>query len=344
MKALVLEAYKQLKYTDVPDPNPAGDRDLVVRVKAAAICGSDVHGFDGSTGRRIPPVIMGHEAAGEVAAVGKGVKNFSPGDRITFDSTVYCGECWYCRRGEVNLCENRNVLGVSCAEYRRDGTFAEYVIVPERIAYRLPDRLSFTEAALAEPAAVAAHALRITPVGLDETVAVVGTGLIGLLLIQTLRASTAGRIIALDTDPSRRLTATEFGADTAFDPADADTGERIRELTEGRGADRVFEAVGATAPVATAIGTVRKGGSVTLIGNVSPEIRLPLQSVVTRQITLLGSCAMAGEYPIVLDLMARKKIDAMPLVSATAPLSEGQSWFERLYAREPGLLKVVLEP
>jgi L-iditol 2-dehydrogenase len=344
MKALMLEAYKQLKYTDVPEPKPAGDRDLLVRVKAAAICGSDVHGFDGSTGRRIPPVIMGHEAAGEVAAVGKGVKHFAPGDRITFDSTVYCGECWFCRRGEVNLCDNRNVLGVSCAEYRRDGAFAEYVVVPEHIAYRLPDGLSFTEAALAEPAAVAAHAVRITPVGLNETVAVVGTGLIGLLLIRTLRASGSGRIIALDTDPSRRAKAAEFGADAAFDPADGGTGERIRELTEGRGADRVFEAVGAAASVETAIRIARKGGSVTLIGNVSPEIRLPLQSVVTRQIALLGSCAMAGEYPIVLDLMARKKIDVAPLVSAVAPLSEGRSWFERLYARESGLLKVVLEP
>ncbi len=344
MKALLLDRYKHLEYTDVPTPVVAGDREMLVRVHACAICGSDVHGYDGSTGRRIPPVVMGHEASGEVVEIGKAVRNFVVGDRITFDSTIYCGECSFCRRGEVNLCDNRRVLGVSCDEYRRDGAFAEYVVVPDYIAYHLPDGISYEEAAMAEPAGVAAHALRITPVILNETVAVVGTGLIGLLLIQVLRASTSGKIIALDTDPSRRDKAVVFGADMAFDPADSDLLAHVRAVTGGSGVDRVFEAVGASAPIKSALSIVRKGGSVTLIGNVSPQIELPLQSVVTRQISLFGSCAIAGEYPLVLDLMARKMIDVMPLVSATAPLDEGPAWFERLYAREPGLLKVILNP
>lgn len=344
MKALVMESYKELHYQDVPTPSVTSTHDVLVRVKAAAICGSDVHGFDGSTGRRKPPVIMGHEASGEIVDVGEQVKDFHIGDRVTFDSTIYCGTCRYCRNGEVNLCDNRRVLGVSCDEYRQDGTFAEYVLVPDHIVYRMPKGLSFVEAALAEPAAVAAHALRITPVQLNETVAVVGSGLIGLLLIQILRASTSGTIVALDTDGERRKSALEFGADVALDPADPRLEDLLKEATRGSSVDRVFEAVGATSPIKTAISIVRKGGSVTLIGNVSPTIELPLQQVVTRQITLYGSCAMAGEYPVVLDLMARKKIDVMPLVSATAPLEEGQLWFERLYRREPGLLKVVLEP
>jgi threonine dehydrogenase-like Zn-dependent dehydrogenase len=344
MKALLLDRYKHLVYTDVPTPVVSGDRDMLIRVHACAICGSDVHGYDGSTGRRIPPVIMGHEASGEVVEVGKAVSRFAVGDRVTFDSTIYCGECSFCRRGEVNLCDNRRVLGVSCDEYRRDGAFAEYVVVPDYIAYHLPDSISYREAAMAEPAGVAAHALSITPIGLNETVAVVGSGLIGLLLIQILRASTSGRIIALDTDPARREKALVFGADMAFNPVDSELLADIRAITNGLGVDRVFEAVGASAPIKSALSIVRKGGSVTLIGNVSPMIELPLQSVVTRQIRLFGSCAIAGEYPLVLDLMARKKIDVMPLISATAPLSEGPTWFERLYAREPGLLKVVLTP
>ncbi len=344
MKALVLDDYMKFVYRDVPDPVLRDDKDILVRVKAASICGSDVHGMDGSTGRRVPPVIMGHEASGVIEAVGAGAGRFRPGEAITFDSTVYCGECFHCRRGEVNLCDNRKVLGVSCAEYRRDGTFAEYVVVPERIAYAMPEGLDFVDASLAEPAAVAAHAAAITPIALGDTLVVVGTGLIGLLLIQILRASSAGRIIALDTDSARRQTALRFGADAAFDPADPATAAAVRSLTAGRGADRSFEAVGASAPIRTAIDLTRKGGSVTLIGNVSPTVEIPLQSVVTRQISLLGSCAMAGEYPVVLDLMARKKIDVRALVSATAPLSDGASWFGRLYARESGLLKVVLEP
>ena len=342
MKALLMEKYKTLSFTDVPDPQITAPDDIIVKVKAVSICGSDVHGFDGSTGRRQPPIIMGHEAAGEVVETGKAVTSFKKGDRITFDSTIYCGDCFFCRNGQVNLCDNRMVIGVSCDEYRRHGAFAEYVAVPERVCYHLPAGLGWEEAAVTEPAAVAAHAFRLTPVGLNDTVAVVGAGLIGLLLIDVLRAAGSGKIIALDTDPARRETARARGVDAVFDPADCY--EAIRALTGGRGVDRAFEAVGAETPVKTAISLTRKGGSVTLIGNISPSVAIPLQDVVTRQISLIGSCAIGGEYPIVLDLMGRNRIDVKSLISKTAPLSEGQLWFDKLYNREDKLLKVVLIP
>ena len=344
MKALLMEEYRKLNYTDVPDPIIALPDEILVKVKAVSICGADVHGFDGSTGRRKPPIIMGHEAAGEIVAVGGDVKKFKAGDRITFDSTIYCGDCFYCRNGQVNLCDNRMVIGVSCDEYRRHGAFAEYVVVPERVCYHLPAGLSWEEAAMTEPAAVASHAFRITPVGLNENIAVVGTGLIGLLLLDVLKASVSGKIIALDTDPSRREIALLRGADAAFDPADKELAGKISGLSGGLGVDRAFEAVGAGASVRTAISITRKGGSVTLIGNMSPTVEFPLQSVVTRQISLLGSCAISGEYPIVLDLMSRKKIDVESLISRKAPLGEGQIWFDKLYNREEELLKVVLIP
>ena len=343
MKALVMESYKNLSYKEVPNPKITKANELLIEVKAAAICGSDVHGYDGSTGRRIPPVIMGHEASGIVVDKGDEVTSFEKGDRVTFDSTIYCGKCYYCTKGAVNLCDNRKVLGVSCDEYRQDGTFAEYVVIPDQIAYKIPADLSFVEAAVTEPVAVAAHSYRITPVELNDTLAVVGTGLIGLLLVQILRASTSGVIVAFDTDASRRETALKYGADYAFDPSLSDLKEKLNSLIGSRGFDRVFEAVGATNPIKTALSIVRKGGSVTLIGNVSPTIELPLQQVVTREISLLGSCAIAGEYPIVLDLMARKKIDVLSLISATRPLDEGQIWFDKLYNKEEALLKVVLE-
>jgi L-iditol 2-dehydrogenase len=344
MKALLLEEYGKFAYRELPAPALRGPDDVMVRIRAAAICGSDVHGMDGSTGRRRPPIVMGHEAAGEIVEAGAGVVRFKAGDRVTFDSTEYCGSCWHCRRGEMNLCDDRRVLGVSCAEYRRDGAFAEYLVLPERILHALPEGLDFVRASLAEPLGVAVHAAAITPLGLHESVAVVGTGLIGLLLLQVLRGATAGRIVAFDTDPSRREAALRLGADAALDPAAGGAMEELRRLTGGRGADRSFEAVGAAAPIRTAIDATRKGGSVTLIGNASPSVEIPLQSVVTRQLSLLGSCAIAGEYPLALDLMARGKVEVLSLVSAIAPLSEGGAWFGRLYAREPGLLKVVLEP
>lgn len=344
MKALLMERYKELKFTDVPDPVVGDPHYVLVRVRAVSICGSDVHGFDGSTGRRQPPIVMGHEAAGEVAAIGEAVRDFKVGDRITFDSTLYCGRCFFCQSGDVNLCENRRVLGVSCDEYRRHGAFAEYVLVPDHIAYPLPDELPYEEAAMTEPVAVAAHAFRVAAPRLDENLAVVGSGLIGLCLIQILRASISGRIIALDTDADRRQKSLEAGADMALDPADPCLVEKVKAETHGRGVDHAFEAVGATGPIQTAIAIVRKGGAVILIGNLHPKVEIPLQSVVSRQIRLHGSCAIAGEYPIALDLMARGKIDVRPIISKIAPLSEGPLWFDKLYRREDKLLKVVLLP
>src|ERR1700745_1488851 len=129
MKALLLSEYKHLAVTDLPVP-AAGTGEVLIRVAACGICGSDVHGYDGTSGRRIPPIVMGHEAAGLVASTGAGVTRFKAGDRVTFDSTVYCGECVFCRRGEVNLCDRREVIGVSCGDYRRHGAFAEYIAVP----------------------------------------------------------------------------------------------------------------------------------------------------------------------------------------------------------------------
>jgi (R,R)-butanediol dehydrogenase/meso-butanediol dehydrogenase/diacetyl reductase/L-iditol 2-dehydrogenase len=344
MKVLLMEEYKKLKFTDFPDPKIEDSHDMLIRIKAVAICGSDVHGFDGSTGRRKPPIIMGHEAAGLVVETGSAVKSFKKGDRVTFDSTIYCGECFFCQNGMPNLCDNRMVFGVSCDEYRRHGAFAEYVVIPDRIAVHMPDDLSFKEAACTEPVGVASHAVRLTPVSLNDSVAVVGSGLIGNLVIQVLKASGSGKIIALDTDPSRRETAKSFGADIAFDPSDPELEKKIKDISAGRGVDHVIEAVGATAPIKTALSLVRKGGSVTLVGNISPNVEIPLQSVVTRQIRLQGTCAICGEYPLALDLMARKLVNVKALLGATVPLSEGELWMNKLYNREGNLLKVVLLP
>src|SRR5690242_19141852 len=154
-----------------------------MRVRACGFCVPDVHVLDGSSGRRIQPFVMGHEAAGVIAEIGSAVKRWSKGDRVTFDSTVSCGECWYCRRGEINLCENRRVLGVSCGEYRRHGAFAEFVAVPARILYRLPENLSFEQAAMVEAVSIAVHAVERTPLTLNASVTVIGTGMIGLLVV-----------------------------------------------------------------------------------------------------------------------------------------------------------------
>jgi L-iditol 2-dehydrogenase len=342
MKALLLSQYKHLEIANLPDPEP-GHGEVLVRVAACGICGSDVHGYDGSSGRRIPPIVMGHEAAGTIAALGTRVSGFAKGDRVTFDSTIFCGACNNCRRGDVNLCDHRQVLGVSCAEFRRAGAFAEYVAVPSRILYRLPENLSFNEAAMLEAVSVALHGVTLAHVSADSTALVLGAGMIGLLTLQALRAAGCSRIFVADLDSTRLKLAHEVGA-TAVLSSEKDVLGQVTDLTCGVGVDVVIEAVGRNETVKASIESVRKGGTVVLVGNISPEVTLPLQKVVTRQIRLQGSCASAGEYPRAIELLASGTIQVKPFITAVAPLEEGPRWFERLYAREPNLMKVILSP
>jgi len=343
MKALVLKKYNHLEYEDVSDPTYCSD-EVLIEVKACGICGSDVHGMDGSTGRRIPPVIMGHEASGIIREIGSDVEKWKEGDRVTFDSTVYLLDDWYTQKGEYNLSDNRQVLGVSCDEFKRDGAFAAFVVVPQHILHKIPDSVSFNQAAMTEPAAVAMHAVNLTPISDGDTGLVVGAGMIGLFVVRILKLRGCSKVIAVDISKNQLDMATQFGADIGLNAAKDNILEEIQKHTNKRGADIAIEAVGTTTTVKSAIEGVRKGGIVTLIGNLSKEVELPLQSVVTRQIRLQGSCAIAGEYPEVLKLIGEGKVNVGAMLSATAPLSEGAEWFDRLYKKEPGLMKVVLNP
>ncbi|OUT54663.1 MAG: galactitol-1-phosphate 5-dehydrogenase [Rhodopirellula sp. TMED11] len=343
MKAMLLTEYKNLEVTEVDDPT-VGEKDLLIDVRACGICGSDIHGYDGSSGRRIPPLVMGHEAAGVVKAVGSEVQDFAVGDHVTFDSTVSCGDCFYCHKGDINLCDNRMVLGVSCGEYRRHGAFAELVSVPQHICYKLPEGMPFEHAALIEAVSIAVHAANRTPVTLGDTAVVVGSGMIGLLTIQAIRLAGCSKVIAVDLDQNRLETALSLGADHVLKADEVDVPAEVKKLTGGRGADVALEVVGATVTIETAIESVRKGGSITLVGNLAPRVEVPLQAIVTRELSVFGTCASKGEYPACIDLIASGAIKVEPLITATATLDEGPEWFSRLYAGEPGAMKVILQP
>ncbi len=343
MKALVLTGPSTFDYTDMPAVTP-GSGEVLITIKACGICGSDIHGMDGRTGRRIAPIVMGHEASGVITSLGSGVTEWRVGERVTFDSTEFCGDCPECRAGNVNLCGNRRVLGVSCGDYRRHGCFAEQIALPTRILHRIPDELSFEKAAFAEPVAIALHAVNLAPETKDEPAVVVGAGLIGLLVIQALRARGWKQVIAVDLEDSRLALATQLGANQVFNAKQEDLGGHLRKVCGGDGAASSFEVVGAGAPVALAIRCVRKGGTVVLVGNLQSSVPFPLQEVVTRQITLRGSCACAGEYPEAIRRIRDGSIQVEPLLSASVPLAEGADWFARLAKNNEGLLKVVLKP
>jgi L-iditol 2-dehydrogenase len=330
VRALQLVEYGRFETVDLPVPEIADD-EVLVRVRACGICGSDVHGMDGSTGRRIPPIVMGHEAAGDVAAVGSRVEGWAVGDRVTFDSTIYCGHCPYCLRGEVNLCDHRQVLGVSCAEYRRQGAFAEYVAVPARILYRLPDGMPYAHAAMVEPVSVAVHGVDRARVKSGDRVAVIGAGMIGLLVVQVLKA-TGAWVTAIDVDPAKRETARTLGAD------------EVGTDCAGMELDAAVEAVGITPTVDMAIRSVRKGGHVSLVGNLAPQVEIPLQVVVTRELSVNGSCASQNDYERALTHLNDGTVRVDATISAQVPLEEAAAMFDRLYRREPGLMKVMVCP
>ncbi|MDB4393199.1 alcohol dehydrogenase catalytic domain-containing protein, partial [Akkermansiaceae bacterium] len=215
MKVLELIAPSEFVVSEKPKPSP-GAGEVLVKVACCGICGSDVHGMDNSSGRRIPPMVMGHEASGVIVDLGEDVSGWNLDDRVSFDSMVFCGSCEFCERGETNLCNERQVMGVSCDEFKRDGAFAEWVIVPARILEKIPEGLGFEEAAFTEPLAVALHAVNLVKVKKGESALVVGAGLIGLLVIQALKRAGCGEIIAVDLDRGRLALAKELGASAAY--------------------------------------------------------------------------------------------------------------------------------
>ena len=257
---------------------------------------------------------------------------------------MYCGRCFHCLRGEQNLCDDREVLGVSPGPYRRHGAFAEFVAVPRRIMYRLPENLSFEQAAMIEAVSVAVHAVSLTPIRLGDSAVVVGSGMIGLLTIQAARNAGCIRVIAVDPDEGRLKLALAAGATDAINPKATGAVEAIQALTGGRGADVALECVGATEPIRDGDRRSAQGRGGDAGGECVAGDRVAAATVVSRQVRVQGSCASNGEYPACIEMMSRGAIRVDTLISAVAPLEEGASWFDRLYRHEPNLMKVILRP
>ncbi len=343
MKALLYTQPYTFEYTDVPDPI-VGDDDVLVRIKACGICGSDVAGHTGKTGRRLPPLIMGHEAAGVVEQVGRNVAGFAPGDHICFDSTVYCNQCPACKQGLFNRCVKRQVLGVSVPEFKRNGAFAELLAVPHWICAKLPDHMSCVQAALLEPASIGVHAAGRVPITNRDTVVVLGAGTIGLFLLQATRLRGAKTVVACDLNDFRLGLAEQVGADLSVNSGKVDLKQEILRRTDGRGADVVFEAIGFAETFRQAVSLTRTGGHVVAVGNLQKEVEFNLQELVSRELTFTGSYASSGEFRTCIDLIASGKINVAPLVSEVLPLKDGPAAFKRLLDAKENLLKIVLEP
>jgi L-iditol 2-dehydrogenase len=338
MKAMVFVGPGEMTVMDRPD-RPPGPDEVVVAVHASGICGSDVHGYLGLTGRRQPGMVMGHEAAGDVIELGPDVAGLAKGTRVALRSILGCGRCDLCQRGQPNVCEQRQGLGMQF-----DGAYAERMVVPAELAVPIPDALTYEHAALVEPFAVALHAVAITPLEPTDDVVIVGAGPIGLLTLLAVHLRGARSVAITDRSPHRLAMARSLGADLAIDVRATDPVDAIRSATAGRGADVVFEAVGVTATVVQSLAAVRTAGHVTWIGNSAPIVELPMQDLVTRELTLRGSYTFSSEFEEAIDLLATSQVDISPLIELTAPLEDGPGLFRRLGDGTLEAVKVVLQP
>lgn len=333
MKALVFKADNHLELAEVPNPEPRED-DVLVRVKAVGICGSDVEGFLGKTGRRIPPVIMGHELAGEVATAPKGC-GLEPGEAVTIHPKLFCGQCSFCTSGRTNICPEGTFLGVM----RENGGLAELVSVPARFVRRVDPQVPWAHACLTEPLAVATHAaaalLPLTTLQEATNILIVGAGPIGLLLLQVLRSLETAPITVSDPLPARRQLALSLGAQSVLDPA-SDTIPPAFEV--------VFEAVGAAASAVQSLDALQLGGSAVWIGNAQKQIEINMQAIVTRELTVHGSFLFTErDFQAALKLLESGSLELSPLLTVKHGLEHGPDLFKALASPgEQTMVKAVL--
>ena len=342
MKALLLTEVGKFTYTDVPAPEP-GAGELQINIKACAICNSDVHGYDGSSGRRQPELIIGHEASGVVSKVGPGVTRFRTGDRVVFNSVKYCRECYYCRNGLENMCTNGCCYGIRTDTQHLDGAMAEYLTVPEYICYPMPDNISFETAALIEPLAIMVHAVNGVDIKVNQTAVVFGAGVMGLMGLKVLKATGCGKVIVVEMDEFKKEMARKNGADHIVDGRE-DVPAVIHQLTGGIGADFAIDTAGVKATITNGFRCLKRTGTLIQIGNLSPFVEAPLQTLVNSEIKWIGRYGTFAEYESALALLASGKVSVDDCLSKVVPLKDGQEWFDRLHAGEPGILKVVLVP
>lgn len=329
----------ELRERDRPDP-AAGE--VLVRVREVGICGSDLHYYEhGHIGDSVvaDPHVLGHESAGEVATVGSAVDSLAVGDRVAIEPGRPCRRCEHCRRGSYHLCPDVTFLGSPPV----DGAFAEYVAWPADLCYRLPESVSTREGALCEPLSVGVHAARRGGVGSGDSVLVTGAGPIGLCVMEAVRAAGATDVVVSEPVAAKRELARERGADRVVDPTAETFPEAVATHTDDRGVDAAIEASGAEPAIEAVPGTVRRGGTVVLVGMpTGGTVDVDALGVINREVDVRGSYRYADTYPTAVELLAADRVDVSGFVEFDAPLADVHEAFER--AADARTVKGVIRP
>lgn len=343
-KAAVLHKPLDLRIEEVEVKEPAED-EVVIKVEAVGICGSDIHFYkEGKIGNFIveKPLILGHEAAGEIVEVGKAVKERKPGDRVAIEPGIPCRKCEYCKSGRYNLCPDMKFL--SCPPY--DGFFQEYAVVPWDFTFLLPQGISFEEGAMVEPLSVGMQAAKRSGVSLGNSVAILGAGPIGLCTLQVAKAFGAFPIIISDVVPSRLETASKMGATYTINAKEEDVLKRVNELTSGRGVDVTFECAGQPATTQITPYITRPGGVITIVGVTSEEVYpMPMLEIAhMRELDLRGVFRYANVHSLTVKLLGEGKLDAKSLITHSFSLEETKEALEFVDKNKDKVIKGIIKP
>jgi len=343
MKAYLLHGKKDLRLEEIPDPVPCPG-EVLVKVRSAGICGSDIHYYQqGRVGDYVPlnPFVPGHEFSGDVAQTGVNVSKIKVGIRVAVDPSQPCGLCSYCRTGHYNLCENMKYFGAASVVPHLNGAFAEYVVVPERNCFPLPDSVSFIEAAILEPLSVAMQAVVRSGIITGKSVMITGGGTIGQLILLAAKASGAGKIIVSEIMEYQRNFALQMGADAVMNPKDqsmeSSAGEHVKA-----GFDIIFEASGAEQAINLALRLVRRGGTIVQLGFLPDKIQIPGNLIMTKELSVLGSFRFANVFDLALNMVASGKIKVKPLVTQIIPFDRLIEGIELASSRK-NVIKVEIE-
>ena len=341
MRAALLDAQQHMTMIDADMPAVQHPDEVLIRVKTVGVCGSEVHAFYGTHPYRRAPVILGHEAAGDVVAVGEAVTHFKPGDRVVVDPQWTCGKCEYCLRGDINLCPSKKVLGTQVWP----GAFGEYIVVPEETVFHLPDNLSYAQGSLVEPLTIGVHVARRANLQPGQAVAILGSGSIGGMISGVCRASGASTIISADIRQHCLDAARErLGATHDFLLPDSGFVDKVLALTGGQGVDAVFIAADDPALVNTAIQILKRRGRIVLVALLSEE---PLEfqgySLIAKEGEILGSL-MANQSDVqrAIDLAASGQVDVLGIATHTLPIEQSQRGMEMVHTKDDGAIKVLL--
>lgn len=337
MKALIYTAPHAVEMQDRPDPAPKPD-EVVIRVRAAGVCGSDVLGFLGKSKKRIPPLILGHEIGGEIAAVGSGITDLRKGQRVGIMPLITCGDCVYCRRGQNSVCEKRVLLGMNVS-----GGFAEYTVAPRQCIYPVPDSLGYLPASMIECVATPLNLFENKVRPTIDSAAVFGAGTQGILAMQMAKVRGAKELFVVDVQDARLAVVERLGA-KGINAKAGDPVEAILKATGGRGCDVVVDAAGYSPARQQGLKVTARGGTLGLVGLSDPATEFDVMDIINREITVAGVYGYAPkDYKKALDLVVGGKVDVTTWVKEF-PLTDGQRIFDQLTTKPGDLVKASFVP